>query len=180
MIGNRSFRLARVVPSLAFASLLLLGSTARAQFGYYPPMGAYGGLAYGVGYGGVGYGGFGTVGGFGYPGYGLGYGGFGGGGFGLGGFGGGGFGGGGFGAYGISSTPYGLGFGGYGSLPPNPPSPYYVVPSGGAYLEGVRRRDSHDYAEIMLMNQMLRQPAQASPAEAIPAPSPAAPTARAF
>ncbi|HEX4143580.1 MAG TPA: hypothetical protein VHY91_08610 [Pirellulales bacterium] len=94
----------------------------------------YGGLGYGgVGYGGLGYGGFGYGG--------LGYGGFGYGGLGYGGLG-----------YGFGARGY-YPFGALGNLnwlPPNRPSPYYVTPTPGQYLEQVRRDEQATYADILL------------------------------
>jgi hypothetical protein len=61
-------------------------------------------------------------------------------------------------------SPYGYGSYGFGArgyyppnpfgnmnwLPPNPPSPYYVTPSGKQYLEQTRRRERAIYSELML------------------------------
>ena len=55
--------------------------------------------------------------------------------------------------------PYGFGargnlaassFGNMNWLPPNPPSPYYVTPSGKQYLEQSQRRERAIYRELML------------------------------
>ena len=55
--------------------------------------------------------------------------------------------------------PYGFGargnlaassFGNMNWLPPNPPSPYYVTPSGKQYLEQARLRERAIYRELML------------------------------
>ena len=56
----------------------------------------------------------------------------------------------GFPAYGYGS----YGFGARGYYPPNPPSPYYVSPSGKEYLEQARRRDRTTYSELMLRHYL--------------------------
>ncbi len=82
-------------------------------------------------------------------------GGYGLGGYGLGGYG---FGGYGFGGYGFGAVGYYPlnTFGNMNWLPPNRPSPYYVTPSGGEYLEQVRRRDQATYSELMLLQNAQR------------------------
>jgi hypothetical protein len=97
--------------------------------GYGPAGFGYGGLGYGgLGYGGLGYGGLG-YGGLGYGG--LGYGGFG------------------FGARGYYPVNV---LGNFNWLPPNRPSPYYVTPSPGQYLDQAMRRDQATYADILLQH----------------------------
>ena len=104
------------------------------------------------------YGGFSP---YGFGGYGLA--GYGVGGYGLGGFG---YGGLGYGGLGYGGLGYGLGYGGFGFgargyypvnalgnfnwLPPNRPSPYYVTPSPGQYLDQAQRREQATYADILL------------------------------
>jgi hypothetical protein len=56
--------------------------------------------------------------------------------------------------YGYQS--YGFGIGSFGSmnwLPPNPPSPYYVTPSGREYLQQAARRERATYTELKLQHQ---------------------------
>ena len=51
---------------------------------------------------------------------------------------------------------YGFGIGSFGSmnwLPPNPPSPYYVTPSGREYLQQAARRARATYTELKLLHQ---------------------------
>jgi hypothetical protein len=83
-----------------------------------------------------GFGGYG-VGGYGFGGYGIG-------GVGLGGFG--------YPGLGFGAVGYGplVGYGNLNWLPPNRPSPYYVVPSGREYLDQVQQRDRTTYAEMIL------------------------------
>jgi hypothetical protein len=86
---------------------------------------------------------------YGNAGYGYGVSGYGFGGYGLGGYGLGGYG---LGGYGFGARGYypPNPFGNLNWLPPNPPSPYYVTPSGDEYLEQVRRRDDTTYGELRL------------------------------
>jgi len=51
---------------------------------------------------------------------------------------------------------YGFGIGSFGSmnwLPPNPPSPNYVTPSGREYLQQAARRERATYTELKLQHQ---------------------------
>ena len=158
--------------------LFLCCTTASAQYPIYPAypqlpspsfypqsQAFYGGFSP-YGFGGYGLGGYG-VGGYGLGGFGygaLGYGGFGYGGLGYGGLG---YGGLGYGGLGYGGLGYGgLGYGGFGFgargyypintlgnmnwLPPNRPSPYYVTPTPGQYLEQARRDDEATYTDILL------------------------------
>ncbi|HWA97058.1 MAG TPA: hypothetical protein VG713_01135 [Pirellulales bacterium] len=75
---------------------------------------------------------------------------------------------GGYGGYGLGYGRFGYGFRryGYGArgyyppnpfgnmnwLPPNPPSPYYVAPSGREYMEQATRNDQARYAELLLLH----------------------------
>jgi hypothetical protein len=45
-------------------------------------------------------------------------------------------------------------FGNMNWLPPNPPSPYYVVPSGQQYLDQAQRRDWATYSGLMLRHNL--------------------------
>jgi hypothetical protein len=50
---------------------------------------------------------------------------------------------------------YGFGIGSLGSmnwLPPNPPSPYYVTPSGREYLQQAARKDQATVSELKLQH----------------------------
>lgn len=59
--------------------------------------------------------------------------------------------------------PYGFGYG-FGAspwgnlnwLPPNPPSPYYVTPSGKDYLEQARRRELATYTQLKLQHYLQK------------------------
>ena len=143
-----------MIRTLLFTLIALCGTTASAQNLIYPAYpqppapsfypqspAVYGGFSpYGLG--GYGYGGFG------YPGYGLG--GYGSGGFGLGyGYGGLGFGGFGYGGFGaVGYYPLNT-LGNMNWLPPNRPSPYYVTPTPGQYLDSAARRDQATYVDIL-------------------------------
>ncbi len=88
-----------------------------------------------------------------YPAFGYGYGTFGYGPFGYGPFG--------YGPFGYGSFGYGARgyyppnpYGNMNWLPPNPPSPYYVTPSGKQYLEQAQRRDQATYSELMLRHYL--------------------------
>jgi hypothetical protein len=55
--------------------------------------------------------------------------------------------------------PYGFGaipFGNINWLPPNPPSPYYVTPSGQEYLQQARRREQATYIELILQRSLQK------------------------
>src|SRR5437660_5917990 len=56
-------------------------------------------------------------------------------------------------------SPYGFGaipYGGVNLLPPNPPSPYYVTPSGREYLQQVARREKATYSELKLQHDVQK------------------------
>ncbi len=132
--------MAQMIRTLLALSFFFCGATAFAQVPIYqalpqpPAVSAYP-QAFPGAYSGAGYGGFAPYGygGYGYRGYGYGY------------------------------APYGFGARGYyppnpygnmNWLPPNPPSPYYVVPSGKEYLEQARRRDESTYTELLLFHNL--------------------------
>lgn len=59
----------------------------------------------------------------------------------------------GYSSYGFGYSPYGFGavaLGGVNLLPPSPPSPYYVTPSGREYLVQVRRHEAATYTQLKL------------------------------
>lgn len=114
-----------------------------AQPFYGSPYGAgfspYGGVApMGLGYGGYGMGGYG-YGGLGYGGYGLG-------GYGYGRFG-----------YGMRGYYPPNPFGNLNMLPPNPPSPYYVVPSAAEYRAQTQRLDQAKYGELIIQHSLQQR-----------------------
>src|SRR4029453_16560992 len=56
--------------------------------------------------------------------------------------------------------PFGFGAIPYGNLnwlPPNPPSPYYVTPSGKEYLQQARRREQATCNEIRLQHYLQKE-----------------------
>jgi hypothetical protein len=47
-------------------------------------------------------------------------------------------------------------FGGVNLLPPNPPSPYYVTPSGKEYLEQIRRKEAATYSQLKFQHHLQK------------------------
>jgi hypothetical protein len=83
-----------------------------------------------------------------YPSYGYGYRPYGYGGYGNGPYGYGGFG------FGVRGYYPPNPFGNMNWLPPNPPSPYYVTPSGKQYLDQAQREDQATYSDLMLRHYL--------------------------
>jgi hypothetical protein len=55
--------------------------------------------------------------------------------------------------------PFGFGvlpYGGVNLLPPTPPSPYYVTPSGREYLQQVARTERATYSQLKLRHDLQK------------------------
>jgi hypothetical protein len=55
-------------------------------------------------------------------------------------------------------SPYGdsVPLGNFNLLPPPPPSPYYVAPTGREYLEQVRRNEAATFAQLKLQHELQK------------------------